>query len=156
MLGSGTTLAVARALGHRASVLAVHGEVRRLIGGLRRQRPDLVFNLMEMFGDDFGAEVGVSGLLDLLKVPYTGDPRSYGQIAAGCPVPLVAAGGPKADTLQGALTLMAGVVASGARGATIGRNIWGFPQVTAAVRAFRAVIHDGASAEAAMKSAGLA
>jgi len=52
--------------------------------------------------------------------------------------------------------MMGGVVASGARGATIGRNIWGFPQVTAAVQAFKAVIHDGAGAEAAMKSAGLA
>jgi DhnA family fructose-bisphosphate aldolase class Ia len=68
----------------------------------------------------------------------------------------VAAGGPKAEKLKDALTLMSGVVASGARGATIGRNIWGFPQVTAAVRAFKAVIHDNASVAQAMASAGLA
>jgi DhnA family fructose-bisphosphate aldolase class Ia len=34
------------------------------------------------------------------------------------------------------------VVHSGARGATIGRNVWGFPDITSAVRAFKAVIHE--------------
>jgi D-alanine-D-alanine ligase len=66
---------VARALrkvGHRPSVLGVHGDVRKLVGGLRRRRPDLVFNLMETFGDDQLGAVGVVGLLDLLRIPYTG------------------------------------------------------------------------------------
>ncbi len=40
---------------------------------------------------------------------------------------VVAAGGPKADTLPAALAMIAEVVQSGARGATIGRNVWGFP-----------------------------
>ena len=39
-----------RKLGHRVSVLGVHGDVKRLIAGLSRRKPDLVFNLMEMFG----------------------------------------------------------------------------------------------------------
>ena len=43
----------------------------------------------------------------------------------------------------------------GARGATIGRNIWGFDQITAAVRAFKAVIHDGKTADEALEAAGL-
>ena len=41
-----------RKLGHRVSVLGVHGDVKRLIAGLSRRKPDLVFNLMEMFGDE--------------------------------------------------------------------------------------------------------
>ena len=98
---------------------------------------------------------GIECGADVIKVPYTGDPASYGQIVAGCPVPVVAAGGPRAEALEDALKLMTGVVASGARGATIGRNIWGSPKVTAAVKAFRAVIHDGASPRSAMTSAGL-
>ena len=49
---------------------------------------------------------------------------------------------------------MADVVKSGAAGATIGRNIWGFAQIGAAVRAFKAVIHDGSDADAALKTAG--
>jgi D-alanine-D-alanine ligase len=67
---------VARALrkgGHRPSVLGVHGDVCKLVGGVRRRKPDLVFNLMETFGDDHLGAVGVAGLLDLLGVPYTGD-----------------------------------------------------------------------------------
>lgn len=66
---------VARALerlGHKASILAVHGDVRRLIDGLRRRKPDLVFNLLEMFGDDAGANIAAVGLLDLLGLRYTG------------------------------------------------------------------------------------
>ena len=40
--------------------------------GLRRRKPDLVFNLMETFGDTQLGAVGVAGLLDLLGLPYTG------------------------------------------------------------------------------------
>jgi DhnA family fructose-bisphosphate aldolase class Ia len=37
----------------------------------------------------------------------------------------------------------------------IGRNIWGFEQIGAAVAAFKAVIHDGKTAQEALKAAGL-
>ncbi|MCX7427504.1 MAG: aldolase [Planctomycetia bacterium] len=96
-------------------------------------------------------EVGV----DVVKTPYCGDAKAYAQIVADCPVPLVAAGGPQTSTLLAALEMMAQVVLSGARGATIGRNIWGFKQIGAAVQAFKAVIHDGASADEAVRQAGL-
>jgi D-alanine-D-alanine ligase len=45
---------------------------RKLITGIGRRKPDLVFNLMEMFGRDIFGEVGVTGLLELLNLPYTG------------------------------------------------------------------------------------
>ncbi len=92
---------------------------------------------------------------DVVKVPYCGDVKAYAQIVAECPRPLVAAGGPKAKNLEAALGMIAEVVRSGARGATIGRNIWGFKHVTAAVRAFRAVVHDKASPKEALQMAGL-
>src|SRR5262249_40600234 len=66
---------VARALrqgGHSVSILGVHGDVKKLLRGLARRQPDLVFNLMDTFGDDQLGAVGLVGLLDLLKVPYTG------------------------------------------------------------------------------------
>jgi DhnA family fructose-bisphosphate aldolase class Ia len=47
------------------------------------------------------------------------------------------------------------VVASGARGATIGRNVWGFDRITAAIKAFKAVIHHGKTAAEALASADL-
>jgi D-alanine-D-alanine ligase len=61
-----------RKLGHRVSVLGVHGDVKRLVAGLARRKPDLVFNLMEMFGDNVFGDIPVTGLLDLLGVDYTG------------------------------------------------------------------------------------
>jgi fructose-bisphosphate aldolase, class I len=97
-------------------------------------------------------EVGV----DVVKTPYCGDVQAYGQIVADCPVPVVAAGGPQTGTLRAALEMMTQVVQSGARGATIGRNIWGFEQIGAAVQAFKAVIHDGKDADQALRQAGLA
>src|SRR3982751_855155 len=61
-----------RRLGHRVSGLGVHGDVKRLIGGLSRRRPDLVFNLTEMFGENVFGDIPVTGLLDLLGLKYTG------------------------------------------------------------------------------------
>jgi D-alanine-D-alanine ligase len=61
-----------RRLGHRVSVLGVHGDVKRLIAGLSRRKPELVFNLMEMFGDNVFGDIPVTGLLDLLGLRYTG------------------------------------------------------------------------------------
>ena len=92
---------------------------------------------------------------DVVKVPYCGSVEAYAQIVEDCPVPLVAAGGPQSDTLAAALAMMADVVRSGAKGATIGRNVWGFEQITAAVLAFKGVIHDGLAPAAALEQAGL-
>lgn len=61
-----------RELGHTPSILGVHGDVRKLVNGLARRKPDLVFNLMEMFGTNLRADAAVAGLLDLLGYPYTG------------------------------------------------------------------------------------
>ena len=93
--------------------------------------------------------------VDVVKTPYCGDVRAYAEIVAECPVPLVAAGGPKAESLGAALEMAAQVVRSGAQGATIGRNVWGFDQIEVAVRAFKAVIHENKSPEEAMRAAGL-
>jgi class I fructose-bisphosphate aldolase len=94
---------------------------------------------------------------DVVKTPYCGDVSAYAQIVADCPVPLVAAGGPQTTTLQDALAMMNAVVQSGARGATIGRNIWGLAQdrMGAALQAFKLVIHDDKPAREALQLAGL-
>ncbi len=57
---------------HTPSILGVHGDVKKLISGLARRKPKLVFNLMEMFGTNVRADVPIAGLLDLLGYPYTG------------------------------------------------------------------------------------
>jgi D-alanine-D-alanine ligase len=66
---------VAKALregGHSVSVFGVHGDLRKLISGLARRGPDLVFNLMETFGNDQLGAAAVAGLLHLLRIPHTG------------------------------------------------------------------------------------
>ena len=66
---------VAKALregGHTPSVLGVHGDLKKLITGLNRRKPDLVFHLLEMFGGKLKGDVEVAGLLDLMDIPYTG------------------------------------------------------------------------------------
>jgi class I fructose-bisphosphate aldolase len=92
---------------------------------------------------------------DVVKVPYCGDVRAYSEIVDNCPVPVVAAGGPRAKDLVSALAMMFDVVQSGARGATIGRNVWGFEKITAAVTAFKWVIHDKKKPADALEAAGL-
>jgi class I fructose-bisphosphate aldolase len=97
---------------------------------------------------------GIECGADVIKVPFTGDAESFRDIIATSPVPVVAAGGPRCDTLREALEMTAKVVEAGGRGATIGRNIWGATDPTKALVAFRAVIHDQASAAAALQAAG--
>ncbi len=58
--------------GHQTSVLGVHGDLRKLHTGLVRRRPDLVFNLMEMFGKNIAGDVTVAGVLNSLGLPFTG------------------------------------------------------------------------------------
>jgi D-alanine-D-alanine ligase len=57
---------------HRASIFGVHDDLRKLVTGFSRRKPDLVFNLLESFGEDTGGDVAVAGVLDLLRLRYTG------------------------------------------------------------------------------------
>jgi class I fructose-bisphosphate aldolase len=98
---------------------------------------------------------GIECGADVIKVPFTGDPASFAKIVASSPVPVVAAGGPRCENLRSALEMMTKVVESGAWGSTIGRNIWGAPDPTRALIAFRAVIHDQMAPDAALEAAGL-
>lgn len=84
---------------------------------------------------------------DVIKTPFCGDVSAFSQIVDECPVPIVAAGGPKADTIELALKMADDVIKSGAKGMTVGRNVWGFSDITKAVKLFSAVIHDRMSVE---------
>ena len=109
-------------------------------------RPDLVAWAVRC-----GLECGA----DVIKTPYCGDVEAFGEIVTDCPIPVVAAGGPRAETLEAALEMAHQVVQSGAKGMTVGRNIWSVPEITKAVRAFLYVIHDGLAPEMALQMAGM-
>jgi class I fructose-bisphosphate aldolase len=114
--------------------------------------PKIVF---DPEGIMWAARVGIEAGVDVIKVGYTGDVHSFREVVDSSPVPVVAAGGPKAKNLRAALTAMAEVVQAGGRGATIGRNVWGVPKTTEALRAFKAVLLDGKSVDAALSAEGL-
>jgi D-alanine-D-alanine ligase len=61
-----------RHLGHSVSVLGVHGDLDKLLQGIRKRKPELIFNLMESFGPGHLGAVGVVGMLELLGIPFTG------------------------------------------------------------------------------------
>ncbi len=103
----------------------------------------------------WAARIGVELGVDVIKVGYTGDAESFREVVASSPVPVVAAGGPKSPNLRTALTAMAGVVAAGASGATIGRNAWGVARTADAIRAFKAVILEDLDVDAALAANGL-
>lgn len=98
-----------------------------------------------------GIETGV----DVIKVGYPGDKKAFAEIIASCPAPIVIAGGPKEPTLGAALASTRDAIDAGAKGAVVGRNVWGATDVQKASRAYYTVIHDGLNAEAALKDAGL-
>lgn len=78
----------------------------------------------------YAVRVGLELGADAVKVPFTGDVLSFQDIVRQTPIPIVCAGGPQCDTLGDALTMVRKIVESGAAGATMGRNVWGFPPVT--------------------------
>jgi D-alanine-D-alanine ligase len=61
-----------RATNYKVKILGVHGDAQALIAGIRRQKPGLVFNLMEMFARNVLGDVAVAGALELLGVRHTG------------------------------------------------------------------------------------
>src|SRR5579871_1628389 len=54
--------------------LGVCRDPNKLVAGLRRERPDVVFNLFEGLADHSETEAHAAGILDWLGLPYTGSP----------------------------------------------------------------------------------
>ncbi|MBT3349662.1 MAG: 3-hydroxy-5-phosphonooxypentane-2,4-dione thiolase LsrF, partial [Nitrospinaceae bacterium] len=74
----------------------------------------------------------------------------FEKIAAGCPVPIVIAGGKKLPELD-ALTMAYRAVNQGASGVDMGRNIFQSDSPVAMIQAVRTVVHEGESPEKAFE-----
>jgi D-alanine-D-alanine ligase len=69
--------AIVKALGRegfRARGVNIREDLRNLERVLKRQPPDVIFNLIEYFHDRPNLEGNVAGLFDLYDIPYTGAP----------------------------------------------------------------------------------
>jgi putative autoinducer-2 (AI-2) aldolase len=69
-------------------------------------------------------------------------PEGFEQVTAGCPVPIVMAGGKKLAELD-ALTMAYNAVQQGASGVDMGRNIFQCETPIAMIQAVQTVVHDG-------------
>ncbi|HEX69515.1 MAG TPA: fructose-bisphosphate aldolase [Candidatus Bathyarchaeota archaeon] len=97
-----------------------------------------------------GAELGA----DIIKTNYTGDFDSFRKVVKGCPVPVVIAGGPKANTVKSVLEMVYNAVKAGCAGVSIGRNVFQHEDPTAMVRAIVGIVHHGISVDEALKILG--
>lgn len=92
------------------------------------------------------AELGA----DIVKVVYTGTPDSFAEVVAGCPVPVVIAGGEKMETDRELLDMVRASLQGGGVGVSIGRNVFQHRDPGKMVRAISAIVHDGASVDDAI------
>lgn len=93
----------------------------------------------------YAARMGMEMGADVVKVPFTGDAASFRDIVRQTAVPVVAAGGPRCDNIEQAAEMLQSVARSGAAGATVGRNVWGFPPVADTVRYLKNVFVETAA-----------
>ena len=84
----------------------------------------------------------------LVKTYYCED---FAKVVKGCPVPLVAAGGPKLETELDTFELAHEAVGEGAVGVDMGRNIWQSEHPVAMIQAIREIVHKGASVREAQR-----
>jgi predicted phospho-2-dehydro-3-deoxyheptonate aldolase len=94
-----------------------------------------------------GAELGA----DVVKVVYTGSVASFREVVAGCPAPVVIAGGEKMESDAELLRVVEGATEAGAAGVSIGRNIFQHKDPIRMIEAISAIVHHGKDAGAALK-----
>jgi fructose-bisphosphate aldolase/2-amino-3,7-dideoxy-D-threo-hept-6-ulosonate synthase len=98
-----------------------------------------------------GAELGA----DIIKTNYTGDVETFRKVTAGCPVPVIIAGGPKAKTDADVLRMVCDAMTAGGVGVSIGRNVFQNEDPSAMTRALSAIVHRGVGPDEALRILGV-
>lgn len=75
--------------------------------------------------------------------------EDFDKVVNGCPVPVIMAGGPKCETEREVFEFVHDGMQKGAIGVNLGRNVWQNPNPVAVSKALHAIIHKGASVDAA-------
>jgi len=94
-----------------------------------------------------GAELGA----DVVKVVYTGSVRSFREVVAGCPVPVVIAGGEKMESEEELLQMVHESLEAGGAGVSIGRNVFQHKRPMKMVEAIGAIVHQNKSVKATLR-----
>jgi putative autoinducer-2 (AI-2) aldolase len=77
--------------------------------------------------------------------------KDFNKVVEGCPVPIVIAGGKKIPELN-ALTMTENAIKEGASGVDMGRNIFQSDNPVRMIKAIRAIVHGGATADQAFET----
>ena len=93
-----------------------------------------------------GAELGA----DIIKCSYTGSVESFRKVVAGCPVPVVIAGGPKMNSDRDILEMVQGAIEAGGAGVSIGRNVFQHRDPSRMVGAISLLVHENSSVDEAL------
>jgi DhnA family fructose-bisphosphate aldolase class Ia len=111
--------------------------------GTDKHTPDMI-----AIGARLAAEAGA----DIVKTFYTGDPATMKQVIDYASVPVVVLGGAAKGSPRDLLEeVHQAVVVAGCAGVAIGRNIWQASDSAAITRALTAIVHGGASIDAALR-----
>lgn len=91
-----------------------------------------------------GAEIGA----DMVKVIDPGNDEALAEIVAGCPAPVLLAGGARKDSATAAEARARAALRAGCAGLVFGRNIYQSPDPAAALATYRRIVHDEVGADA--------
>jgi putative autoinducer-2 (AI-2) aldolase len=139
-------MAVQVFIGGEFETQSVHNMTRLVDEGYRRGIPVLAVTAV---GKELVRDARYLGLAtricaelgaQIVKTYYC--PEGFEQVTAGCPVPIVMAGGKKLPELDG-LTMAYNAIQQGAAGVDMGRNIFQSDAPIAMLRAVRKVVHEG-------------
>ncbi|MDD5459556.1 MAG: ATP-grasp domain-containing protein [Phycisphaerae bacterium] len=61
-----------RNLGHKISILGAVQSVEEMMADIKRQNPDLIFNLTEQLGGDRRFDKSIAAVLEISQIPFTG------------------------------------------------------------------------------------
>lgn len=91
---------------------------------------------------------------DMVKVPYTGDMDSFNRVVEGCCIPVLIAGGPKTNSPREFLQMVSDSLKAGAKGLSIGRNVFQSPNPRLMVRSLSGIVHEDWSVDQAVEALG--
>ncbi|HOJ63521.1 MAG TPA: 2-amino-3,7-dideoxy-D-threo-hept-6-ulosonate synthase [Spirochaetota bacterium] len=91
---------------------------------------------------------------DMVKVNFTGDTESFMKVVEGCSIPVLIAGGEKAKNTKDILKNIKMAMDAGAKGVSIGRNVFQHINPTNFCKGVSAIVHENKSIEEALRIIG--
>jgi class I fructose-bisphosphate aldolase len=88
---------------------------------------------------------------DILKVDYSGNKESFKSVVEVAFAPILIRGGPKTSNDYEFLKMLKDALNAGAKGVTVGRNLWQSEKPEKMARAISEIVHHGKSVEESLK-----